>query len=56
MHAARVWCRDFWVVGLYFFMAFGVSAGHQKLLSVSVLFHSVLSDPCFDSVCQAMPM
>jgi len=26
------------------------------LLSVSVIFHSVLSDPCFDSVCQTMRM
>ena len=26
------------------------------LLSVSVLFHSILSDSCFDSVCQAMRM
>jgi len=26
------------------------------LLLVSVMFHSVLSDPCFDSVCQAMCM
>ena len=25
-------------------------------VSVSVMFHSVLSDPCFDSVCQAMRM
>jgi len=26
------------------------------LLPVSVMFHSVLSDPCFDSVCQTMRM
>jgi len=26
------------------------------LLSVSVMFHGVLSDPCFDSVCQSMRM
>ena len=29
---------------------------HFVLLSVSVMFHSVLSDSCFDSVCQAMRM
>jgi len=34
-----------WFVFMYF-----------VLLSVSVMFHSVLSDPCFGSVCQAMRM
>jgi len=37
------------VIVLFIFM-------HFVLLSVSVLFHSVLSDSCFDSVCQAMRM
>ena len=32
------------------------TAHEDSKLTVSVMFHSVLSDPCFDSVCQAMRM